>query len=96
VTEPHYTARRLGRLRDAVERLQLSVSIVDVVSTPVAIVPSEPPNVANYVADSDASATVLVVSEVISGTYAEVRTGFEPAYNGFANRCLTAWLPHLA
>ncbi len=24
----------------------------------------------------------------------EVRTGFEPAYNGFANRCLTAWLPH--
>lgn len=26
----------------------------------------------------------------------EVRTGFEPAYNGFANRCLTAWLPHRA
>ena len=26
----------------------------------------------------------------------EVRTGFEPAYNGFANRCLTTWLPHLA
>ena len=25
---------------------------------------------------------------------AEVRTGFEPAYNGFANRCLTTWLPH--
>jgi hypothetical protein len=25
---------------------------------------------------------------------AEVETGFEPAYNGFANRCLTAWLPH--
>src|SRR5215212_1711303 len=24
----------------------------------------------------------------------EVRTGFEPAYNGFANRCLTTWLPH--
>jgi hypothetical protein len=29
-------------------------------------------------------------------SYAEVRTGFEPAYNGFANRCLTTWLPHLA
>ena len=27
-------------------------------------------------------------------SFAEVRTGFEPAYNGFANRCLTAWLPH--
>ena len=26
--------------------------------------------------------------------YVEVRTGFEPAYNGFANRCLTTWLPH--
>ena len=24
--------------------------------------------------------------------FSEVRTGFEPAYNGFANRCLTAWL----
>lgn len=24
---------------------------------------------------------------------AEARTGFEPAYNGFANRCLTTWLP---
>lgn len=23
----------------------------------------------------------------------EARTGFEPAYNGFANRCLTTWLP---
>jgi hypothetical protein len=28
------------------------------------------------------------------GAIAEVRTGFEPAYNGFANRCLTTWLPH--
>ena len=26
--------------------------------------------------------------------FSEVRTGFEPAYNGFANRCLTTWLPH--
>ena len=24
---------------------------------------------------------------------AEARTGFEPAYGGFANRCLTTWLP---
>jgi hypothetical protein len=24
----------------------------------------------------------------------EVETGFEPALDGFANRCLTAWLPH--
>lgn len=24
----------------------------------------------------------------------EVRMGFEPTYVGFANRCLTAWLPH--
>jgi hypothetical protein len=26
--------------------------------------------------------------------YFEVRKGFEPSYDGFANRCLTAWLPH--
>ena len=24
----------------------------------------------------------------------EVRMGFEPTYDGFANHCLTAWLPH--
>jgi hypothetical protein len=24
----------------------------------------------------------------------EVRTGFEPAYDGFANHCLATWLPH--
>jgi hypothetical protein len=30
------------------------------------------------------------------GPESEVRTGFEPAYNGFANRCLTTWLPHRA
>jgi integrase len=24
----------------------------------------------------------------------EVRMGFEPTYDGFANRCLTTWLPH--
>ncbi len=24
----------------------------------------------------------------------EVRMGFEPTYNGFANRCLATWLPH--
>jgi hypothetical protein len=29
-----------------------------------------------------------------AGFFEEVRTGFEPAYDGFANRCLTAWLPH--
>ena len=29
-----------------------------------------------------------------NGQRVEVRTGFEPAYDGFANRCLTAWLPH--
>gem|GEM_PF-4660529 len=23
----------------------------------------------------------------------EARTGLEPAYDGFANRCLTTWLP---
>ena len=26
--------------------------------------------------------------------YEEVGTGFEPAFEGFANLCLTAWLPH--
>ena len=25
--------------------------------------------------------------------YSEARMGFEPTYNGFANRCLTTWLP---
>ncbi len=30
----------------------------------------------------------------LEGLLFEVRTGFEPAYDGFANRCLTAWLPH--
>ena len=35
-------------------------------------------------------------SPSFSPSCAEVRTGFEPAYNGFANRCLTAWLPHHA
>ncbi len=30
-----------------------------------------------------------------SGYCLEARTGFEPAYNGFANRCLTTWLPRL-
>ncbi len=29
-----------------------------------------------------------------SPTIPEVRMGFEPTYDGFANRCLTTWLPH--
>ncbi len=28
------------------------------------------------------------------GPELEVRKGFEPSYDGFANRCLTTWLPH--
>src|SRR5580704_12016961 len=28
------------------------------------------------------------------GYRVEVRMGFEPTYVGFANRCLTTWLPH--
>ena len=31
--------------------------------------------------------------ELVSSDDAEARTGFEPAYDGFANRCLTTWLP---
>lgn len=33
--------------------------------------------------------------EAVPRDESEVRTGFEPAYDGFANHCLTAWLPHL-
>jgi hypothetical protein len=33
-------------------------------------------------------------AEAARDTISEVRTGFEPACDGFANHCLTAWLPH--
>jgi hypothetical protein len=32
--------------------------------------------------------------EAIPRDESEVRTGFEPAYDGFANHCLATWLPH--
>ena len=32
-------------------------------------------------------------TQEVEGT-SEVRMGFEPTYVGFANRCLTTWLPH--
>jgi CubicO group peptidase (beta-lactamase class C family) len=34
----------------------------------------------------------VLVRHLLSHT--EVRMGFEPTYVGFANRCLTTWLPH--
>ena len=45
---------------------------------------------ARNVTGHDDSISVTIQNSMIS----EVRTGFEPAYNGFANRCLTTWLPH--
>jgi len=42
--------------------------------------------------------TGQVQSRALRGVQAldliEVRMGFEPTYDGFANRCLTTWLPH--
>ena len=37
-----------------------------------------------------------VSSRSIPQANSEARTGFEPAFDGFANRCLTTWLPRQA
>jgi hypothetical protein len=36
---------------------------------------------------------VGLITVLNSGNFFEARMGFEPTYNGFANRCLTTWLP---
>lgn len=59
--------------------------------------PPNPVEICRIPKSPRAPETLSLRSPLLSNTFsAEVRTGFEPAYNGFANRCLTAWLPHLA
>jgi integrase len=71
VTEAHYTTRSLKRLGEAIAKIPLKLTASEIVSVPLAIVPSEPANVANYVATPEASATLIFISDVISERYGE-------------------------
>jgi hypothetical protein len=86
VTEAHYTTRSLKRLGEAIGRIQLKVSVGQVVSVPLAIVPTEPANVAKYVATPEASATLIFVSDAISKRYVEPISRLELETCGLRNR----------
>jgi hypothetical protein len=80
VTERNYTLHELDRLAGLVARIPLTWPSVD---TAVATEASAPQTPSASTEDSPA----------IPGRSTEARIGFEPTYDGFANRCLTTWLP---
>jgi len=107
VTGRHYTANDLERLYAAVRGIRLDLRAGEVVALPVRIASgsgsggSGPtyPTARSVIHTAVLAAVRSKAAASDPGNLAktaEVRTGFEPAYNGFANRCLTAWLPHHA
>ncbi len=89
VREKHYAASDLGLMARAIETITLDLAS-----------PAPPGDTCNPDSSGESSRPdqggppTEGTSERNKEEISEVRTGFEPAYNGFANRCLTTWLPH--